>query len=82
MEMIYTTSKARENFYKLVDFAGEAHEPVVITGKRHNVVMISEDDYRSIMETLHINSVKGLKQKILKASKEATNELKSEISWE
>jgi antitoxin YefM len=79
---IYTASKARENLYKLVDYAGESHEPIVITGKRHNVVMLSEDDYNSIVETLHITSVKGLKEKILKASKEPTSKLKSKISWE
>lgn len=79
---IYTASKARENLYKLVDHAGESHEPIVITGKRHNVVMLSEDDYNSIVETLHITSVKGLKEKIIKASKEPTSKLKSTISWE
>ena len=79
---IYTASKARKNLYKLVDHAGESHEPIVITGKRHNVVMLSEDDYNSIVETLHITSVKGLKEKILKASKEPTSKLKSKISWE
>ncbi len=82
MERIYTASKARENLYKLVDHAGESHEPIIITGKRHNVVMMSEEDYNSIVETLHITSIKGLKEKILRAAKEPASKLKSKISWE
>jgi PHD/YefM family antitoxin component YafN of YafNO toxin-antitoxin module len=82
MEKVYTASKARENLYKLLDFTAEAHQPVRITGKRHNAVMISEEDYNSMVETLYITSIKGLKDKILKASKEPKKNLKTKISWE
>jgi prevent-host-death family protein len=45
-------TEARANLYKLLDQAGESHEPIQITGKRSTAILISEDDWRSIQETL------------------------------
>ena len=47
-------TEARANLYKLLDQAGESHEPIQITGKRSNAILISEDDWRSIQETLYL----------------------------
>ena len=62
---IYTTSQARNNLFKLVDAAHQTHEPVYIVGKRHKAVLISEEDYRAMLETLHILAVPGLKESII-----------------
>ena len=43
-----TATKARGNLYALIDEANASHEPIQITGKRGNAVLISEDDWRSI----------------------------------
>ena len=63
---IVNASTARNNFFKLIEDAINIHEPVYITGKRGNVVLISEEDYRSIQETLHLCSIPGMKDKIIK----------------
>jgi len=47
--------------YKLLDDTAASHEPIQITGKRSNGVLVSEDDWRSIQETLHLVSIPGLK---------------------
>ena len=47
-----TATKARGSLYALIDEANASHEPIQITGKRGNAVLISEDDWRSIRETL------------------------------
>jgi antitoxin YefM len=76
-----TASKARANLYKLIDQAEASHEPIQITGKRSNAVLISEDDWRSIQETLYLESIPGLKKSILKAKKEGLKKAVRKLSW-
>ena len=63
---ITNATKARNNFFKLIDTALTTHEPVYVTSKNGNVVLLSEEDYRSIQETLHLCSIPGMKEKIVK----------------
>jgi prevent-host-death family protein len=74
-------SKARENLYRLVDEANESHEPVVLTGKRHNAVLISEDDWRAIQETLYLVSIPGLRESIREGLAAPLEECKEELDW-
>ncbi len=78
---LYTASKARENLYKLVDAVAVSHEPIHILGKRHKAVMLSEEDYRSMMETLHIVSIPGMKESIQKARKLPLKKFRKKIDW-
>jgi PHD/YefM family antitoxin component YafN of YafNO toxin-antitoxin module len=52
MSTIYLASSARANLYKLIDEFSISHQPVHITGKRHNAVLVSEEDWKSIEKTL------------------------------
>jgi antitoxin YefM len=79
---IYTTSQARENLFKLVDQAAISHEPVYIVGKRHKAVLISEEDYASLLETTYISSIPGLKESILKSSQEPLESFADVVDWE
>ncbi len=51
---ILTITKARKNLSALVDETNSSHQPVHITGKRGGAVLISEDDWSAIEETLHL----------------------------
>ncbi|MCE5223419.1 type II toxin-antitoxin system Phd/YefM family antitoxin [bacterium] len=62
---IVNATKARNNFFKLIETTLTTHEPVYVTGKNGNVVMISEEDFRSIQETLYLCSIPGMKDKIM-----------------
>jgi len=62
---IVNPSKARQNFYKLLEQTVDTHEPTYITGKSGNVVMVSEEDYKAMEETLYLMSVKGMKEKLI-----------------
>ncbi len=64
-----SASDARARLYKLLDEAAESHEPIRIQGKRHNAVLISEDDWRSIEETLKLVSIPGMADSIRKGMK-------------
>jgi antitoxin YefM len=52
-------TQARARLYQLLDDAAESHEPIQITGKRSNAVLVSEEDWRSIQETLHLVSARN-----------------------
>jgi antitoxin YefM len=62
---IVNATNARKNFYKLIEEVRETHEPLYVTGKTGNVVMLSEEDYRSIQETLYLSSVPTMREKIM-----------------
>jgi PHD/YefM family antitoxin component YafN of YafNO toxin-antitoxin module len=60
---------------------GQSHEPVQITGKRSNAVLLSQDDWRAIHETLHLVSIPGVRESILEGMATEVSELSSEPLW-
>ena len=76
-----TATKARENLYKLIDETNSSHEPIHISGKRSNAVLISEEDWRSIEETLFLSSIPGMKKSIVKGLKTPVSECSEDIKW-
>ncbi len=59
-----TASEARKRLYSLVDEVKDTHEPVQIVGKRGTAVLVSEDDWRAIQETMYLLSVPGMRESI------------------
>ncbi|PYF80986.1 prevent-host-death family protein [Marinomonas alcarazii] len=47
-----TATEARSNLYRLIDEAADSHQPIIISGKRNNAVLVSEEDWSAIQETL------------------------------
>ena len=78
---IMTATAARTNLYNLIDRTKEFHEPIIISGKRNNAVLISEDDWNSIQETLYLCSIPGMRESILEASEESLQESVKELDW-
>jgi antitoxin YefM len=76
-----TASKARKELYGLVDSVSESHEPLVITGKRNNVVLIGEEDYKSIQETLYLMRVPGMAESIVEGMKTPTSKMSKVLKW-
>jgi len=76
-----TASQARSMLYKLLDKAALSHEPIQISGKRHNAVLISEDDWRSIQETLYLLSIPGMRESIRKGLKTPIEECSKKLTW-
>ena len=76
-----TATEARKSLYKLLDEVSESHEPIQITGRRNRAVLISEDDWRAVQETLYIHSVPGLADSILKGMKTPVEECEEELDW-
>jgi PHD/YefM family antitoxin component YafN of YafNO toxin-antitoxin module len=61
---ILTATKARAKLYALIDEAAESHEPIQITGKRSNAILIAEEDWSAIQETLFLLSIPGMRESI------------------
>ena len=78
---VVTATNARSNLYSLIDQTKNFHEPIVISGKRNNAVLISEEDWNSMQETLYLCSVPGMRESILEASKEPLDESVEDIGW-
>ena len=76
-----TVSEARTKLYKLLDKTAELHEPIQITGKRHNAVLISEDDWRAIKETLYLLSIPGMRESIRNGLKTPIKKCNKKIKW-
>lgn len=72
---------ARKNLYTLVEGVNETHEPVLITSKKGSVVMVSEEDWRSIEETLFLVSIPGMKDSIVKGLKEPLSKCSDNLDW-
>jgi prevent-host-death family protein len=76
-----TASKARAMLYKLLDKVSSAHEPVQITGKRANGVLVSEEDWNAIQETLYLLSIPGMRESIRKGLKEPVSKCAKAVKW-
>lgn len=62
-----SATSARANLYRLIDQVNEESEPLTITGQRGNAVLVGEEDWRAIQETLFLESVPGLAKSIRRA---------------
>lgn len=76
-----TATEARSKLYRLIDEAASSHEPIIIKGKRGNVVLISEDDWRSIQETIHLLNVPGMRESIREGLATPIEECTKELDW-
>jgi antitoxin YefM len=76
-----TASEARAKLYRLIDQTAESHEPIAITGKRANAVLISAEDWSAIQETLYLLSVPGMRESILEGIAENVDECSKELDW-
>ena len=75
-----TATKARINLYRLLDQVNETHHPVHIVGKRHSGILISEEDWRGIEETLYLSSIPKMRESIIKGLNTPVSECES-LTW-
>ncbi len=78
---ILNATEARSKLYSLIDDAALTHEPVVIKGKRASAVLVSEEDWNAITETLHLLSVPGMRESIIQGMAAGVEECAKELDW-
>jgi prevent-host-death family protein len=81
MTKIMSVSQVRADIYNVMDETAQTHEPILITGKRNNVVMLSQEDWNAIEETLYLNSIPGMASSIKEAMDAPDSEFSEDIEW-
>ncbi len=76
-----TTTEARSNLYRLVDEVAESHDPVLITGKKNNAILISEKDWEVIQETLYLSSIPGMRDSIKAGLNTSIDACDDDLDW-
>lgn len=71
----------RKNIYNLLEQTIKYNEPLNISTKNGNAVVLSEEDYNNIMETLYIMSIPGLKDEIIRRANDDDYIDESEVDW-
>lgn len=74
-------TEARSRLYALMDEASASHQPIVITGKRGNAVLLAEEDWNAINETLHLLSIPGMRESIREAMNTQLDDCGQELDW-
>ncbi|MFH1039053.1 MAG: type II toxin-antitoxin system Phd/YefM family antitoxin [PVC group bacterium] len=76
-----TATEARRQLYTLLDDVSASHEPIQIAGKRHSAVLVAEDDWRAIQETLYLTSIPEMRNSIVRGLKTPVEKCKQELDW-
>ncbi len=76
-----TASEARANLYRLIDEVANSHQPLLISGKRNKAVLISEEDWQAIQETLYLLSVPGMRESVREGMVTPIDECSEELGW-
>ena len=76
-----TASKARANLYRLIEETAISSEPIQITGKKANAVLVSEQDWEAIQETMYLLSIPGMRESIQQGMETSVEECAEEIDW-
>jgi prevent-host-death family protein len=76
-----SATEARKSLYNLLDDVALSHDPIQIVGKRHSAVLISEDDWRAIQETLYLTSIPGMRESIQKGLEIPLKECSDKLAW-
>ena len=76
-----TATEARKRLYALLDNVAESHTPIQIAGKRNSAVLVSEDDWRAVQETLYLTSIPGMRDSIRKGLKTPVEKCDKELDW-
>ena len=77
----FTASEVRASLYRLINQAADSHKPIMISGKRANAVLVSEEDWSAIQETLHLLAIPGMRESIKDSMAEPLAKSKKALKW-
>lgn len=79
-----TATKARENIYQLIQDVNSNCTPITITNQKgKNAVLIGEEDWQAIEETLYLMSIPGMAESIIDGGKTDISDCleEDEVEW-
>jgi antitoxin YefM len=74
-------TEARSKLYSLIDETQQTHKPIIITGKRGNAVLLAEEDWNAISETLYLLSIPGMRESIREGMDTDLGETDKSLDW-
>ena len=77
----FNATEARTKLYSLIDEATTTHKPITITGKRGNAVLLAEDDWNAINETLFLLSIPGMRESIREGMDSKLEDADTKLDW-
>lgn len=81
MKTTVTATDARTRLYRLIEETGRSHHPITITGKVNNAVLVSEEDWNAIQETLYLRSIPGVRDSIVDGMKVEMKDCVTDLKW-
>lgn len=78
---VLPVNEAQQTLPDLIESVSQSHQPVVITGKSGNAVLLSEADWSAIQETLHLLSVPGMRESIKEGLATSIEDCDRELEW-
>lgn len=78
---VISATKARSTLYSLIDETADSREPIQIMGKRSNAILLSQEDWSALQETLHLLSIPGMRESIREGMETPVEECAKELEW-
>ena len=78
---ILPVNKAKTNLGQLIEDVAQSHQPIFITGERNNAVLLAEEDWSAIQETLYLLSIPGMRESIKSGLETPLEECSEELDW-
>lgn len=78
---ILSTTEAGTRLSELIEETSSSHQPILITGEQSNGVLLSQEDWNAIAETLHLESIPGMRESIVEGMGKDPSECSSELDW-
>jgi len=78
---VVTINHADTKLPYLINQVADSHQPILITAPEKNAVLISEEDWFAIEETLYLLSISGMRESIKKGLQTPLEECSKELKW-
>ncbi len=76
-----SVSEAQSNLPNLIDTIATTREPILITGKHNNAVLLSQEDWRAMSETLDLLVVPGMRESLHEGARTPVDECSDVVDW-
>lgn len=74
-------SKVRANIFQFIENINENHNPIIITTKKNDAVLLSLDDWNAIQETIYLSSIPNMRDSIIKGLNTKVEDCETELNW-
>ena len=81
IKSVVSSDDAQLRLGDLLDQTSSEHEPLLIKGPKSNAVLMAEEDWNSLQETLYLLSVPGMRESLLEAARADNAEFSTSLDW-